>query len=78
MLRLVPVSGYQPGWSAFKFVVLPILIAVVSGIGAQTRWYRTIFLEEIHKEYVRTARAKGYSTLAVLFKQVLKNAVILF
>ncbi len=76
ILRLVPVSGYQPGLSAFKFVILPILIAVVSGIGAQTRWYRTIFLEEVHKEYVRTARAKGFSNLAVIFKQVLKNAMI--
>ena len=66
MLRLVPVSGYQPGFQAFKFVILPIIIGVISGIGAETRWYRTIFLEEMHKQYVRTARAKGLSELAVI------------
>lgn len=76
VLRLVPVSGYQPGWDAIKFVLLPIIIGVISSIGAETRWYRTIFLEEIHKQYVRTARAKGLSEITVLFKHVLKNAMI--
>ncbi len=76
VLRLAPISGYQPGWSAVKFVILPIIIGIVSAIGAETRWYRTIFLEEIHKQYVRTARAKGCSEMTVLFKHVLKNAMI--
>ena len=52
------------------------MIGVISGIGAETRWYRTIFLEEVHKQYVRTARAKGLSEIAVLFKHILKNAMI--
>lgn len=76
VLRLVPVSGYQTGLEAIKFVFLPVVIGVFSGIGAQTRWYRTIFLEEIHRPYVRTARAKGLSEGVVLFKHVLKNAMI--
>lgn len=76
ILRLVPISGYQSGINAFKFVILPVVIGVVSAIGAQTRWYRTIFLEEMHKQYVRTARAKGCSELKVVFKHVLKNAMI--
>lgn len=76
ILRLAPISGYQPGFDAFKFVILPIAIGVISSIGAETRWYRTIFLEEIHKEYVRTARAKGLSEMSVLFKHILKNAMI--
>lgn len=76
VLRLVPVSGYQSGLEASKFVILPIMLGVISGIGVQTRWYRTIFLEEIHRQYVRTARAKGVSELVVLFKHVLKNAMI--
>ncbi len=76
ILRLVPISGYQTGLEAFKFVILPIMIGVISGIGAETRWYRTIFLEEVHKQYVRTARAKGLSEIAVLFKHILKNAMI--
>ncbi|MDO8206995.1 MAG: ABC transporter permease [Gallionella sp.] len=72
--HLVPISGYGEG--SFKFVVLPVIIGVVSGIGSSSRWYRTIFLEEIGRDYVRTARAKGLSELRVLFTHVLKNAMI--
>jgi peptide/nickel transport system permease protein len=74
--HLVPISGYQSGADAFKFVVLPIVIGVAGSVGASSRWYRTIFLEEIGKDYVRTARAKGLPELAVLFRHVLKNAMI--
>lgn len=75
-LRWVPISGYANGLTAIKFVLLPVIVGVIGGIGASTRWYRTIFLEEINKDYVRTARAKGLSEFAVLFKHVLKNASI--
>lgn len=74
--RLVPISGYADGLDAWKFIILPVIIGVISGIGSSTRWYRTIFLEEIGKDYVRTARAKGLSELTVLFRHVLKNAMI--
>jgi peptide/nickel transport system permease protein len=74
--NLVPVSGYQEGLDAAKFLVLPVLIGVVAGMGGNTRWYRTIFLEEIHKDYVRTARAKGLPEPRILFVHVLKNAMI--
>ncbi|MBU0623050.1 MAG: ABC transporter permease [Gammaproteobacteria bacterium] len=74
--HLVPISGYAGGADSFKFVVLPILIGIAGGIGSSSRWYRTIFLEEIGKDYVRTARAKGLSELRVLFTHVLKNAMI--
>ncbi len=74
--NLVPVSGYQEGLDATKFLVLPVLIGVVAGMGGNTRWYRTIFLEEIHKDYVRTARAKGLPEPRILFVHVLKNAMI--
>jgi peptide/nickel transport system permease protein len=76
IFRLVPISGYGGGLDAFKFLILPVLIGVISGIGSSTRWYRTIFLEEISKDYVRTARAKGLSETAVLFGHVLRNAMI--
>ena len=74
--HLVPISGYAGGVDAAKFIILPVIISVIAGIGSSARWYRTIFLEEIHRDYVRTARAKGLSELAVLFRHVLRNAMI--
>ena len=74
--RLVPISGFAGGLDAWKFLILPVAIGVVAGIGSSTRWYRTIFLEEIGKDYVRTARAKGLSEITVLFRHVLRNAMI--
>jgi peptide/nickel transport system permease protein len=74
--HLVPISGYAGGLDAVRFLVLPVLIGVIGGIGASSRWYRTLFLEEMGKDYVRTARAKGLSESVVLFRHVLKNAMI--
>jgi peptide/nickel transport system permease protein len=76
ILHLVPISGYASGVEAAKFVILPVLIGVLSGIGSGSRWYRTIFLEEMGRDYVRTARAKGLAESVVLFRHVLKNAMI--
>jgi peptide/nickel transport system permease protein len=76
LFHLVPISGYDTGVNAFKFLILPVVVGVVSGIGSGTRWYRTLFLEEIGKDYVRTARAKGLSEQVVLFRHVLRNALI--
>ena len=74
--HLVPISGYDGGFDALKFLVLPALIGVVAGIGGGGRWYRTLFLEEMSRDYVRTARAKGLAESVVLFRHVLKNAMI--
>jgi len=76
LLRLVPISGYDYGFASWKFVVLPVIVSVVAGIGGGVRFYRTVFLEEINKDYVRTARAKGLPERTVLFIHVLKNAMI--
>ena len=76
LFKLVPISGYHGGWDAIKFLTLPVAIGVLGGIGGSTRWYRTIFLEEYGKGYVRTARAKGLSEWAVLRKHVLKSGLI--
>lgn len=76
VLRLVPISGYDNGFDAIKFIILPVIVGVIGGIGAGSRWYRTIFLEEMNKDYVRTGRAKGLSESRVLYKHVLKNAMI--
>ena len=75
LLSLVPISGYG-GFGQIRFLVLPVLIGVVSGIGAGARWYRTIFLEEAGKDYVRLARAKGLSEAQVLYRHILRNSLI--
>lgn len=72
----VPISGYLPNADAWRFLILPIAIGVISGIGGGTRLYRTLFLEEANKDYVRTAHAKGLSALRVLFKHILPNGLI--
>jgi peptide/nickel transport system permease protein len=74
--HLVPISGYDGGLDAARFVILPVLIGVIGGLGSGGRWYRTLFLEEMGKDYVRTARAKGLAESVVLFRHVLKNAMI--
>ena len=76
ILRLVPVSGFDGGSAALKFIVLPVLVSVIAALGYGTRWYRTLFLEEINRDYVRTARAKGLAERTVLFVHVLRNALI--
>ena len=62
--HLVPISGYDGGLDAARFVILPVVIGVIGGMGAGGRWYRTLFLEEINRDYVRTARAKGLAEYA--------------
>ena len=76
LFRLVPISGYEGGIDAFKFLVLPVVIGAVSGIGSGSRWYRTFFLEESGKDFVRTARAKGLKESRVLFVHILRNALV--
>jgi peptide/nickel transport system permease protein len=82
------VFGFQLGWFPVQgwsnstltnlgtFVPLPVLLAVMVGISPQTRLYRSFFLDELGQDYVRTARAKGLREGAVLFKHVLRNAMI--
>jgi len=76
VLRLVPISGYAPGLDAVRFLLLPIFLSLLSRLGSEARLYRAMFLEEIGKDYVRTARAKGLSELRVLGRHVLRNALI--
>lgn len=76
VLRWVPYSGYVDGWNSLRFLVLPVLVGIVSRLGGEARFYRTLFLEEAGKDYVRTARAKGLSERVVLFRHVLRNAML--
>ena len=74
--RLVPISGFDASIQAWKFLILPITIGVIAGIGAGARWYRTLFLEEANQDYVRTAKAKGLSEIRILSRHILPNALI--
>ena len=76
MLKLVPISGYVAGLDLVRFLVLPVILSALSRLGAESRLYRAMFLEEIGKDYVRTARAKGLSETVVMFRHVLRNALI--
>lgn len=76
VLQIFPISGYAPGIAAIKFVTLPIIVGVISGAGPGIRWYRNIFLEEMGKDYVRTAKAKGLAEGKILFRHILSNAMI--
>ena len=76
VLKLSPISGYVAGWDVLKFLVLPIALSLVARLGAEARLYRAMFLEELGKDYVRTARAKGLSEMVVLYRHVLRNAMI--
>lgn len=75
-LRLVPLSGYAAGLDALRFLALPVLVALIARLGPEARFYRALFLEEVGKDYVRTARAKGLSERLVLFRHVLRNAML--
>ena len=70
--------GWFPVWgfASWGYLLLPVFIGVISGLGSNVRFYRTIMLDEMYKDYVRTAFAKGVSKSGVLFKHVLKNAMI--
>ena len=76
MLKLVPISGFSGGVDAWLFLALPVAIGIVSRAGGEALFYRTLFLEEIGKDYVRTARSKGLSEPTVLFRHVLGNALL--
>ena len=76
VFHLVPISGFESGWEAVRFLVLPVMLSLLSRLGSEGRLYRAMFLEELGRDYVRTARAKGLSEPKVLFDHVLRNALI--
>ena len=70
--RLFPVWGFESP----RYLVLPVLVGVIAGVGGSLRFYRTVMLDEMYQEYVRTARAKGLGPRTILFRHVLRNAMI--
>ena len=73
-----PVQGWSDNFwtNLITYVPLPVLLAVMVGLAPQTRLYRSFFLDELGHDYVRTARAKGLTENTVMFKHVLRNAMI--
>ena len=71
-----PIFGYEPGLAGAKYFVLPALLGMLSGLGRDVRFFRTVMLDEIKSDYIRTAYAKGLSSSRVLFGHLLKNAMI--
>jgi len=77
LLRWFPISGFDPDPGlALRFVALPVAVGLLSGLGSDVRFFRTVFLEETGRDYVRTARAKGAGDARVMLRHVLPNAMI--
>lgn len=77
VLRWFPISGFDSDPSVIlRFLALPILVGLASRVGSDVRFYRTVFLEETNRDYVRTARAKGGGEARVMTRHVLRNALI--
>lgn len=75
-LNLFPISGFSWGPDMLSFIALPVLIWIALSVGGELRFYRTVMLDEISQDYIRTARSKGLAERVIMFKHVLKNAMI--
>ena len=71
-LHLFPIWGFED-WT---YILLPVLIGVLGGLGRDIRFYRAVILDEIYKPYVRTAWAKGLTGTQVMLRHVLRNSLI--
>lgn len=76
VLRWVPYSGWGEGVDTLRFLLLPVVIGILSRLGAEARFFRSLFLEEAAKDYIRTARSKGLSETVVLYRHLLRNALL--
>ncbi len=73
--RWFPISGFDR-LSAARFIALPVVVGIISSLGGGVRFYRTVMVEEVNRDYVRTARAKGLGEPVIMFKHVLKNSLL--
>lgn len=74
---LFAISGWDPSWMGrWQYLVLPVFIYVVLSLGSSVLFYRTVFIDQLHQDYVRTARSKGLTDNAIMFKHILRNALI--
>lgn len=76
-MHLFPISGFELGFpETISYIALPVIIWVFLSVGGELRFFRTVMLDEINQDYIRTARSKGLNERVVMFKHVLKNAMI--
>ena len=64
------------GFDGPEYFILPVLIGIVCGVGSNLRFFRTVFADELQKEYLRTAVAKGVNPASVYSKHLLRNAAV--
>jgi peptide/nickel transport system permease protein len=77
LLRWFPISGFDPAPDViWRFLALPVIVGLFAGLGSDLRFYRTVFVEETSKDYVRTARAKGCGEGRIMGRHVLRNSMI--
>jgi peptide/nickel transport system permease protein len=77
VLRWFPISGFDFSPAVMvRFLALPVLVGLAEGLGGSIRFYRTVFIEETNRDYVRTARAKGCGDGRIMAHHVLQNAMI--
>lgn len=70
--HLFPIWGFE----SFHYLLLPVAIGIFTAVGKDVRFYRTVMLDEMYNDYVRTARAKGVPVRRILFRHVLRNALV--
>ncbi len=75
-VRFFQIYGYESGFDRWQYVALPIIVLVIVGMGYDSRFYRSVFVEEFTRDHVTTAVAKGAGSGRVMFRHVLKNALI--
>jgi peptide/nickel transport system permease protein len=76
--QIFAVQGFDtshPAWW-FYYCLLPVLVSTIVAMGYDTRYYRAVMVEESTKDYIRTARAKGLKESRVMFKHMLRNAMV--
>jgi peptide/nickel transport system permease protein len=72
-IDLFPIGQYKP--FDLRYLVLPALTLGFAGAAYYTRLMRATMLEELHRDYVRTARAKGLTQGRVHWRHAFRNAV---
>lgn len=59
-----------------KHFILPVIVTTYGGLAYISRQMRTGMIEVIHQDYIRTAKAKGLGSRAIVFKHALRNSLI--